>query len=311
LGRRRAQQGLPADALIQAYHIGYRELWGALVAAAEDEDPTTRELLLSAVTTVWGWVQDVTQAIARTHHSVTRGLELRSAVMRQRFLDLLISGETDTDDFSDLGHAIGFNPDGRFRAAFVTMNGDTESEEGLRAALFSIERAVVSFRAGDAIVVLQAHDVSELIATVRQVDPRASIGIGLERPGYAGARLSIGDAERAAAVAGEGAASWFEMHWLEASLLPGFTRLHDLMGPGLIAAASNPELAATVATYAECGFSLADTARRVGVHANTVTYRLDRWEELTGWNPRTFDGLTKSMASIRLQPRGDEPLEDH
>lgn len=304
LGRRRAHQGLPADALIQAYHVGYRELWGALVSAAEAEGSTTRELLLSAVTTVWGWIQDVTEAIAQTHHEVTRGLELRSAVMRQRFLDLLISGETDTDEFSDLGHAIGFNPDGRFRAAFVTMNADAESEEALRAALASLERAVVSFRASDAIVVLQAQDVSELIATVRQVHTRASIGIGLERAGYPGARLSIGDAERAVAVAAEGAITWFETGWLEASLAPGFARLQDLMRPGLTTAASHPELAATVAIYAECGFSLADSARKVGVHANTVTYRLDRWQDLTGWDARTFEGLSKSIASIRLQPRG-------
>jgi DNA-binding PucR family transcriptional regulator len=31
-----------------------------------------------------------------------------------------------------------------------------------------------------------------------------------------------------------------------------------------------------------------------------VKYRLDRWEQLTGWDPRTWDGLTASMVALGL-----------
>jgi DNA-binding PucR family transcriptional regulator len=32
-----------------------------------------------------------------------------------------------------------------------------------------------------------------------------------------------------------------------------------------------------------------------------VTYRLQRWEQLAGWDPRTFDGLVTSVAACRLE----------
>jgi hypothetical protein len=33
-----------------------------------------------------------------------------------------------------------------------------------------------------------------------------------------------------------------------------------------------------------------------------VAYRLDRRQQLTGWTPRTLDGLMKSLLSVRLFP---------
>ncbi|MGH2756016.1 MAG: PucR family transcriptional regulator [Actinomycetota bacterium] len=299
LGRRRALQGLAADSLLQAYHVGYREFWRALVSAAADEDHSTRELLLSAVTTIWGWIQQVTDAVARAHHEATRNEELRSAALQQRFFDLLVAGETDSDEFADLGHLIGFDAEGHFTAICVTIGGDADVD-GLRQELSSVDAPLVAFRGNDAILVLQDRDPSQLISSLRRASPSGSIGLGLGRTGYAGARLSIGDAERAAGVAGVGEASSFSDDWLEASLLPVSDRLKDLLSPGHTVATDNVELADTVLTFAESGFSLAESARRLGVHANTVTYRLDRWQKLTGWDPRTFAGLTQSIVSMRL-----------
>ncbi len=51
--------------------------------------------------------------------------------------------------------------------------------------------------------------------------------------------------------------------------------------------------------FGEHGFSVSEAGRRLSVHANTVGYRLDRWAELTGWDPRTFPGLVRSLAALR------------
>ncbi|MFW6010045.1 MAG: hypothetical protein ACOC9I_01850, partial [Actinomycetota bacterium] len=52
-GTRRALQGMPIDALIAAYHVGYRELWHALVDHVPADDAATATQLLGAATTVW------------------------------------------------------------------------------------------------------------------------------------------------------------------------------------------------------------------------------------------------------------------
>jgi len=36
------------------------------------------------------------------------------------------------------------------------------------------------------------------------------------------------------------------------------------------------------------------------LHPNTVKYRLERWRQLTGWDARTWDGLSASMLALGL-----------
>ncbi len=53
---------------------------------------------------------------------------------------------------------------------------------------------------------------------------------------------------------------------------------------GLLAADddASARLRATLAVFFECGLKLATTARRLGIHQNTVTYRIQRVEDLLG-----------------------------
>jgi hypothetical protein len=48
---------------------------------------------------------------------------------------------------------------------------------------------------------------------------------------------------------------------------------------------------------------IARAAEHLHLHPNSLSYRLDRWGTLTGWHPRTFDGLRKSVLAIGQQPR--------
>jgi hypothetical protein len=300
LGRRRALEGLPADSLLQAYHVGYRVLWHALVEAAGDDDPGTLSLLLSAATLMWEWVQAFTNTVADAHHETTRGQELRTAALRQRFFDLLVSGEIDSDEFVELAHTAGFDTDGEFTALCVDVGSGAHNRDALGRMLGDVEGLLMSFRRHDAILLLQGQDAEMVVHAIRKTFPAVSIGVGMKRRGSMGARLSVGDAERVLALAEAGETKKFEQDWMEASLVPGLSRLSDILAPGQEIGASNPELANTVVAFAECDFSLAETARRLSVHPNTVTYRLDRWETLTGWDPRTFSGLTRSIASVRI-----------
>ena len=60
------------------------------------------------------------------------------------------------------------------------------------------------------------------------------------------------------------------------------------------------ELWRTVRTFADCNFNVKQTARRLSLHTNTVYFRLNRIEKLSGVDPRTFSGTTLLLTALRL-----------
>jgi len=60
------------------------------------------------------------------------------------------------------------------------------------------------------------------------------------------------------------------------------------------------ELTRTVRVFADCSFNVKRTAQRLGVHTNTVYFRLNRVKKLTGSDPRTYDGTSLFLTAMRL-----------
>ena len=121
----------------------------------------------------------------------------------------------------------------------------------------------------------------------------------MARPGLLGAHLTIGDAERAFAItSSETQVVHFSTDWHAAIVRQSGDRLGALLQQGSATARAHPHLAEAVTAFAEGGFSVAEAARGISLHPNTVDYRLNRWRALTGWEPRSFRGLVNSLASI-------------
>lgn len=300
LGSRRALQGLPVDALIQAYHVGYRELWLSLVRALPPGDQRTATKLLTAATTVWQWVHELTDAIAASHAATVRSLEARAVGARQRFVELLVAGDLDGEEATRLCASLGFDPAGSFVATVVQTAPDGLDAPGLQRAVERRPgRHAVAARGTRLVVVSQDTGGDEVVAVCRTELSRPTVGVGAARAGLRGARSSLEDAERTLAVTPAGATGVFEEAWLWAELAKAGERLRPLLEPGVAVAARHPHLAAAVLAFAEGGFSVSGASRRLGLHANTVGYRLDRWHELTGWDPRGFEGLVRSVAAVR------------
>lgn len=60
------------------------------------------------------------------------------------------------------------------------------------------------------------------------------------------------------------------------------------------------ELASTVRAFAACNLNVKQTARSLRVHANTIYFRLNRIEKLTGIDPRTYSGTALLVTALRL-----------
>ncbi len=303
LGARRATQGLPVDVLMQAFHIGYRGMWEELVRRAGGFDSPLAPLLLQASTTMWTWTHEITDALGNTHAETLRRMALRAASVRQRFLELVLAGDHDTEEAVTLARGLEFDTLGPFRAHVVhTSVLDGSEVPRVQTALDRVPGNEQVISHGVRLVVLAQRDDPDRVANVlREQLPEASIGVGLERAGLDGARLSVGDAERAVAMASRPGVVEFERHWPWALVHREIDRVAPLVAEAQRVARDHAHLADAVLAYARSG-SVAEAGRQLDVHPNTVTYRLDRWAQLTGWDPRGFEGLLRSVIGLRLAP---------
>jgi hypothetical protein len=305
LGTRRALQGMPVDALLGAYHVGYRELWQALVRAVPAGDERSATQLLTAATLVWSWVHQLTDAIAAAHAATVRSIEARAVGARQRFVELLVGGDLGGEEADRLARSLGFDPAGGFVVCVLRGATDDLDAVELQRALDDLPgRHAVAARGPLLVTVSQgSEDRAAVLTTCREAFGDASLAVGAERAGLGGARDSLTDAELTLAVIDPATTGSFDESWLWATLMGAADRLRPLLAVGGEVADHHPHLAEAVDAFADAGFSVSAAARRLSLHANTVAYRLDRWTELTGWDPRRFPGLVRSVAALRLRFR--------
>jgi len=67
------------------------------------------------------------------------------------------------------------------------------------------------------------------------------------------------------------------------------------------------DLVETLRRYLECGAQVRATARALGIHENTVRYRLGRIEHITGLDTRRFDALLAAQLAFQVERLGAGP----
>lgn len=75
---------------------------------------------------------------------------------------------------------------------------------------------------------------------------------------------------------------------------PWARRLYSAQDPQSV------ELVRTIRVFADCSFNVKSTARALGVHTNTVYFRLNRLKRLSDLDPRTFAGASTILTALRL-----------
>lgn len=81
---------------------------------------------------------------------------------------------------------------------------------------------------------------------------------------------------------------------LETRSIVGQDYIRGVLGP------LNKELLDTLRVFLEKDMSVADSARALYIHRNTLTYRLDRITEITGHNPRRLSGAVHLYIALWL-----------
>lgn len=298
---RRAYYGLPVQDALATFHVAARRLWDELRAAARGT--AAEDTAIELVAPLWLWVQSASGVVADAYADEAGSRYGREAGLRQRFLELLRTGGAPREHTAEIARELGFDPDGDFRALCTpAAPWAAQGHLGLlQRAVRQVAGRVSCGLSGQLMVAItQRADPAAVVTRVISLGGAdVRVGLGLDRSGLAGAEMSIADAERALVVAAQGGrATSFEDVWLQASLVDSRERLQPLFAEVRRVAGEQPLLAETVLGFADAGSSLAQAATALGIHPNTVAYRLGQWHKLTGADPRTFTGLLRSVVGI-------------
>jgi hypothetical protein len=303
-GVRRARELMPLDALLEVYLIGQRTVWEAIVAAAGDSPEGMRTAQeLTALT--FRYTHAINVAIADAYLTESNALASEVERGRRDLLDRLLSGRAPAAEEQRRAEALGLRPDGDHAVVIATVSGE---EERLTVRALATEMPFVVGHHGEVVGLAPVYvrrgprelraaleRRAEVLGRTHGVQLRA--GVSTVCSGLEEIARGYGEAQRALRERG-GVVALEEIPLLDYLTTGADEAARKLVPAGLQSLSAS--LAATLQAYADCDLNVARTAERLGVHPNTVHYRLGRVRELSGNDPRRFSELVELVAALKM-----------
>lgn len=296
--RRRAHYGMPVYDVLGAFGVVMEGLWEVLRRKHESD----QTLLVDLVGPLARWYQAMSQAVVDAYVNESGSRVERERELRERLFAALAGQESDAILESVLSE-LAF--DLRRPFSVLCWRYESWSLEDTEYLQRSGRQWAGVFHVGSVheqmVLVAQDMEPDQLTARVLAVvGTSGAVGIGLSRVGAVGVAASLADAELAlrVAIARRLTSVRYDDRWLECELMDSRMRISPLIQQPMVIAAGSPDLAAAVEAFGDVGFTLAGAAKRLHLHPNSVAYRLNRWQELTGLDPRSFPDLALSLTAI-------------
>ncbi|MEU8132083.1 PucR family transcriptional regulator [Streptodolium elevatio] len=315
-GRRRAEQGLPLDALLHAYRIGGVIVWQELVETTIEREPQDVHELVHAATAVWTVVDNHSTVVSDAYRSVANELTSHHHERTRALLDALLDGHAEASDVEAASAVLDLPEDGRYAVVMLRhARPGTGQHDGPRpsgadgAHLLWRSRADAEFAV--ALLYKDAAEDKVLGGLAKTLRPGGSsrAGIGLVVDGLA----ELGRARRMAEIALRTCAADGEIARLDERLPAAMVACQsDLSGVlatrtfGAVFALDPVDrdlLLGTLAAWFDAGGSAARAGARLFCHRNTVLNRLRRLEQLTGRDlglPRDLVELGLALDAYRI-----------
>ncbi|MDT0309596.1 helix-turn-helix domain-containing protein [Streptomyces sp. DSM 44917] len=330
----RAEEGVPVEAAVLAYHAGALACFDAVIPEAGPEDMADAAQVQRLLVEYLGRISAAISEGFLDEHRTALGE--RSAA-RQTLLSALLEGTEPGEEATRAGivlppayltvaMAVGRHPDER-RADVDTTVATRRKLRRLRAELERrIGRSVLLRLSDNAALALipcrvapSALDVedweglAELVAALAEScgAPILAAARECEPPGVPAAVRLARELRDLAVAAGLPCGVYrLEDLALEYQLSrpgPGRDHLAELLGP----ARDKPDLLLTLRAFLASGLNRRAAASHLGIHPNTVDYRLRKLATLTGLDPTTYaHALTLRASLIALdagRPRAGDP----
>jgi DNA-binding PucR family transcriptional regulator len=324
-------RGLPMDALLRSFRLGqsgYRDVWHRELAASGEEPEIVYEALRATSAFTFVWVDAILAPISAAYEDERERTMRGAHAVRAETLEAILSGRP--VDVQRAAARLGYDLDRPHLAYVVWLESD--AGESARDAIEELAATLASALAPDAPTrplllrvaprlvfawVARGQSGPAELATARALlrATEAHVALGRAATGLAGFRSSHHEARRARRVA----------RLLRRS--PPITRYEDVavtdlltrdplaarevaratLGPLSSDDDASRRLLATLRVFLQEGQSFARTARRLGIHENTVSYRVRRAVELTG-QPDAQSLVLR--AAIELVPLLDDDEHD-
>lgn len=331
--RWRARHHVPLVASLHAYRIAHR-IYSEISQDALSKHPTDMEIVeaLRLLSQFWlEFFDHVGQLLADAHAAEDALAAALETPSYPRLMDDLLKGiEPATTELRRLCDLRGIRPGAPLAVAVgrprrANNHRADDGEVALRSLTRLIEQTLspsvfgtlLDARDGQitAIVCSAANPAHNLVQALRRggfakrVANRQSAGVGVSTDV---AEVSVlPEALKEALVALEFTSDQQPlMHFAEIHLPDLLIRRSDPMAVRLIPAwarqlhsADDPqsrELIRTIRVFSNCSFNVKSTAQALGVHTNTVYFRLVRLRKLSGIDPRTYSGATLILTALRL-----------
>jgi hypothetical protein len=328
----RARHQVPLIASLHAYRLAHKTYWGITreqLLRHPRQDEAIRSLTL--LSDFWLELFDHVGAVLAEAHAVEEGLIVAQATRTYGgLIDDLLGGREPADaQARRLCALCGIRP----RAAMAVVvarplrpgNGHVDLEVRLRSLVRLIEQVLPAATFGKlmdirdggvtAIACSDADTGRGVLTALRRNGfarrvrdgVAAAVGISLDTNEIGGLPTALEEARMALDFASAGRPL---MHFSDIDLpeflirragsaafrlVPEWVRHFS---PGVDEPART--LARTVRAFADCNFNVKRTARRLGVHTNTVYFRLNRIKKLTGVDARTYAGTSLLLTALRL-----------
>lgn len=319
--RRRATQGVPLDAVLHAFLIGYRLLADALIDRAKQQPGTTMDDIAQASMALWSLLDAASRTVNDVYRDTLVSLARADELQRLLLLDALLTGKT--ADWAALGGtaaSLGLPEQGPY-VCVVADHGDVTAMEQamLRGGLRSAWRPRPDGLAG--IVALpapfpapgRAH--ASALALVLNVVGAAVTGRAGLSPAYTPLResadaLRLATLARASLPAGTHRAVTLDHDPAAALVAAGpdlALRMALTVLDPVLAAPDRKDLMETLTAWLDSDTgSTTEIAEILYCHRNTVRNRLDRVSRLSGRSlhrPADVAALYAGVRALELRPR--------
>ena len=315
-GRRRARQGVPLELVLNAYTLGARILWEALVSRVS-ADPSIKiddQVLLMAARTVWTNLDVQNAVLIDAYRRESSRMQRQDLQREQSILDGLIEGRGADPLFADEARAaLEIGPEDEI-ACVVAIHDGVEASDALGPVEDRLDRLGITarwhVRSGVYYGLLSGQLPGEkgLVGIFASHAP-GRMGVAMSTDGVAGFATAFQLAHRAAETVTRGTRRVVSVSdRLPEVLLAGSPQvaprlLAETLGP--ILAQPGPQaqtLLDTLAALLRHDSSPTHAATELYCHRNTVIDRMKQIEQLTGRS--LTDPRDKMLLGLALMARG-------